>query len=151
LVWQHGAAAWGSIPRMGWPGLAVTLLSSCGMIFFIHAFRHTSVADVAIVYAAAPFVTASIAWSWLGERPGRGTLLASVVALAGVIVMMGGAFQLGNLLGDLFALAMTLSLSLMMVVIRGHPDRPMTAAAGLSPLLTTVLVSPFAMLNGVNT
>jgi drug/metabolite transporter (DMT)-like permease len=129
---------------MGWPGLAVTALSSCGMIFFIHAFRHTSVADVAIVYAAAPFVTAGIAWVWLGERPGRGTLMASAVALAGVVVMMGGAFRLGNLLGDLFALGMTLSLSLMMVVIRGHKDRPMTAAAGLSPLLTTLLVWPLA-------
>src|SRR5512143_2613322 len=56
LVWQHGADAWRSIPAMGLPGLAVTALSSSGMIFFIHAFRHTSVADVAIVYAAAPFV-----------------------------------------------------------------------------------------------
>ena len=119
------------------------------MIFFIHAFRHTSVADVAIVYAAAPFVTAGIAWLWLRERPGRGTLIASAIAFVGVVVMMGGAFQLGNLLGDLFALAMTLSLSLMMVVIRRYRDRPMTAAAGLSPLLTTLLVWPLATPLGV--
>ncbi len=144
LVWQHGADAWRSIPAMGLPGLAVTALSSSGMIFFIHAFRHTSVADVAIVYAAAPFVTAGIAWLWLRERPSRGTLIASAIAFVGVVVMMGGAFRLGNMLGDLFALAMTLSLSLMMVVLRRHGDRPMTAAAGLSPLLTALLVLPFA-------
>jgi drug/metabolite transporter (DMT)-like permease len=149
LVWQHGSAAWRSIPAMGLPGLAVVALSSSGMVFFIHAFRHTSVADVAIVYAAAPFVTAGIAWLWLRERPGRGTLIASAMALVGVVVMMGGAFQLGNLLGDLFALAMTLSLSLMMVVIRRHKERPMTAAAGLSPLLTTLLVWPLATPLGV--
>lgn len=149
LVWQQGAAAWRSIPAMGLPGLAVTALSSSGMIFFIHAFRHTSVADVAIIYAAAPFVTAGIAWLWLRERPGRGTLIASAIAFVGVAVMVGGAFRLGNLLGDLFALAMTLSLSLMMVVIRRHKERPMTAVAGLSPLLTTLLVWPLATPDGV--
>ncbi|QEX22181.1 hypothetical protein FRZ61_21110 [Hypericibacter adhaerens] len=144
LLWQHGAAAWRSIPAMGWPGLAVVALSSSGMIFFIHAFRHTSVADVAIIYAAAPFVTAGIAWSWLKERPGRGTLVAAAIAFVGVVVMVGGALSLGSWLGDLFALAMTLSLSLMMVVIRRHKDRPMTAVAGLSPLLTALLVWPLA-------
>lgn len=149
LVWQQGSAAWRSIPAMGLPGLAVTALSSSGMIFFIHAFRHTSVADVAIIYAAAPFVTAGIAWLWLRERPGRGTLIASAIAFVGVAVMVGGAFRLGNLLGDLFALAMTLSLSLMMVVIRRHKERPMTAVAGLSPLLTTLLVWPLATPDGV--
>jgi drug/metabolite transporter (DMT)-like permease len=144
LAWQHGAAIWRSIPAMGWPGCAVTVLSSCGMIFFIHAFRHTSVADVAIVYASAPFVTAGIAWIWLRERPGYGTLMASAIALVGVVVMKGGAIRLGNWLGDALALAMTMCLSLMMVIIRRHKDRPMTAAAGLSPLLTTLLVWPVA-------
>jgi len=148
LVWQQGSAAWRSIPAMGLPGLAVTALSSSGMIFFIHAFRHTSVADVAIIYAAAPFVTAGIAWLWLRERPGRGTLIASAIAFVGVAVMVGGAFRLGNLLGDMFALAMTLTLSLMMVVIRRHKERPMTAVAGLSPLLTTLLVWPLATPDG---
>jgi drug/metabolite transporter (DMT)-like permease len=149
LVWQHGSAAWRSIPAMGLPGLAVTALSSAGMIFFIHAFRHTSVADVGIIYAAAPFVTAGIAWFWLGEPPGRGTLIASAIAFLGVAVMVGGSVRLGNWLGDMFALAMTLSLSLMMVVIRRHKERPMTAVAGLSPLLTTLLVWPLAAPDGV--
>jgi drug/metabolite transporter (DMT)-like permease len=63
--------------------------------------------------------------------------------------MVGGSVQLGNWLGDMFALAMTLSLSLMMVVIRRHKDRPMTAVAGLSPLLTTLLVWPLAAPGGV--
>jgi drug/metabolite transporter (DMT)-like permease len=76
-------------------------------------------------------------------------LIASAIAFVGVVVMMGGAFRLGNMLGDLFALAMTLSLSLMMVVLRRHGDRPMTAAAGLSPLLTALLVLPFATPGGV--
>jgi drug/metabolite transporter (DMT)-like permease len=149
LVWQHGSAAWRSIPAMGLPGLAVTALSSAGMIFFIHAFRHTSVADVGIIYAAAPFVTAGIAWYWLRERPGRGTLIASAIAFLGVAIMVGGSVRLGNWLGDMLALAMTLSLSLMMVVIRRHKERRMTAVAGLSPLLTTLLVWPLAAPGGV--
>lgn len=144
MVWQYRAGLVGAIKAMGWQGLAVAALSTAGMIFFIHAFRHTTVADVAIVYASAPFVTAGIARIWPGERASRGTLVASAAAFAGVVVMVGGAARLGNLYGDLLAFAMTLSVALLMVVIRRYKDRPMTAAACLSPFLTSLVAWPFA-------
>ncbi|HEX2715340.1 MAG TPA: DMT family transporter, partial [Candidatus Acidoferrales bacterium] len=113
-------------------------------ILFINAFRRTSVADVTIIYATAPLVTAALGWVWLGERESWTTLAASTVALVGVIVMVGGAVTEGHLLGDLLAFGVTLCMAVMMLIIREHRDTPMLPAACLSALLCAFVVWPIA-------
>src|SRR6185369_9281973 len=43
---------------VGLPGLAAALCSTAATILYLNAFRHTSVADVAVIFASAPFLTA---------------------------------------------------------------------------------------------
>jgi drug/metabolite transporter (DMT)-like permease len=52
-----------------WPALAVACLSSLGMITGISALRYTNVADAMVIYATVPFVTAGLAYLFIGERP----------------------------------------------------------------------------------
>ena len=46
-------------------------------------------ADVLVINATAPFLTAALAWAWTGERERWTTLAASLVALLGVVVTVG--------------------------------------------------------------
>ena len=85
---RHTLAA---MRAVGGPGLAVALSSTAATILYLNAFRRTSVADVAVIFAAAPFVTAGLGWLWLGVSEAWTTLAASLVALLGVSVMVGGA------------------------------------------------------------
>ena len=144
LLWRYRGGTWAVVRAVGWPGLAAASLSTLATILFINAFRRTSVADVTIIFATAPFITAALGWLWIGERESWTTLVASTGALLGVIVMVGGAVMEGHLFGDLLAFGMTISMALMMIIIRRHRDTPMLPAACLSAFLCPLVVAPIA-------
>ena len=141
---QKRRGTWRAFRAIGRPGLVAALCSTTATILYIHAFRHTSVADVAVIFAAAPFLTAGLGWLCLGPRETRATLAAGLGALTGVSIMMGGTLAEGHLTGDLLAFGMTLCMAVMMLIIRQWHETPMLPATCLSALLCPLLVWPFA-------
>ena len=144
LVEGPGSAVW----RLDRVGLVVALISTVASAAFIAAFKYTTVANVTLIYASAPFVAAMIAWFWIGETPGRSSLIAAAVALAGVAITMGGLW--GNpALGDFFALAMTVLMSLIVVIYRVFPKTstigPMMVSSLLSLPFAWAVADPFAV------
>jgi drug/metabolite transporter (DMT)-like permease len=129
---------------IGGAGLVAAACSTAATILYVNAFRRTSVADVAVIFATAPFVTAGLGWLCLGVREAWSTLVASMVAVAGVIVMVGGAVADGHLVGDVLAFGMAICMAVMMLIIRHRAETPMLPAACLSALLCPLLVWPAA-------
>jgi drug/metabolite transporter (DMT)-like permease len=125
-------------------GWLVAVLSTSGMVTFIPSLQLTSVANVAIIVAFQPFAAAAIAWLWLREAASRRTMLASLVALAGVVVIVSGAAGGADYRGIGLAILMILSISVMTVVIRRHRDTSMVAAASVSNFLGSLVSIPFA-------
>jgi drug/metabolite transporter (DMT)-like permease len=132
------------LAAMGRSGWLVAGLSTLGMVCFIPALQLTSVSNVAIIIATGPFATAALAWFWLAEVPRRRTVLASIVALCGVVIIVGGPRPTADILGIALACLMTVAIAAMTVVIRRHRDTPMVAAAALSNLLGCVVSIPLA-------
>ena len=141
LMWRRGQAGLADWKHLGWAGWSAATVSSAATICFIAAFKNTAVANVAIIYATAPFAAAAIAWVWMRETPGLATLAAAGLCLAGVTVMVGGSTGRPELTGDLLALGMTALMALMMVIMRRHPDRPMTLAVGPVSCLQLVAIA----------
>jgi drug/metabolite transporter (DMT)-like permease len=141
---QERHRAWSVIRAIGWPGLLAAACSTAATILYINALRRTSVADVAVIFAMAPFLTAGLGWLCLGVREGSSTIAASLLAVLGVSIMVGGAVTDGHLAGDLLAFGMTMCMAIMMLIIRQYHSTPMLPAAGLSALLCPLLVWPFA-------
>jgi len=143
LVLQ-GRASLRDLVRMSKSGWLVASLSAAAMIAFIPSLQLTSVANVAIIIATGPFVTAALAWVWLREVPHLRTMIASVVALCGVAVIVGGARVGSDILGVALACFMTLAIAAMTVLLRRHKDTSMVAAAALSNILGSIVSIPFA-------
>ncbi len=115
-----------------WPTIAVALLSALSMVTGIGAIRYGAVADVMVIYATVPFVTAAVAYIFIGEKPSRATLAASVVALVGVGVMLWGAPIGGSMTGQLLAVLMTLGMAGFTTIMRHHREVPMLPAMAAS-------------------
>ena len=141
---RERAATLAVFAGMGWAGLLTASCSTLATICFITALRETTVADVTVVYATAPFIAAAIAWAWTRERPCRATLAASAIALVGVVVMCRAALSTGHARGDLLAVGMTGLMALMMVVIRKNRHVSMLPAACLSAIACAVAVLPLS-------
>lgn len=159
LFWRGlfgGASIWlFLILAQGWRGVRdlvamkangwlVASLSTLGMVAFIPALQLTSVANVAIIVATQPFVAAAIAWIWLREVALPRTMLASFIALAGIVVIVSGVSGGPDIRGVALATLMVLSISTMTVAIRRHRETSMVAATAVSNFLGSLVSIPFA-------
>ena len=144
LVLTQGAHGVRSLIAMKPNAWLVALLSTLGMVNFIPALQLTNVANVAIIIAAQPFAAAAIAWLWLREAASPRTLLASFVALAGIVVIVSGAAGIADYRGIALACLMLLAISAMTVAIRRYRDSSMVAAAAMSNFLGSLVSIPFA-------
>jgi drug/metabolite transporter (DMT)-like permease len=104
--------------RLGRGGWLVAVVGSAASVAFIFSFKLTYVANVAVIYATVPLMTAALAWWWLRERVGVDTVVASALALVGVTIVVGGGIGTDRFVGDLVAVAMTLGNAAYMVLIR---------------------------------
>ena len=144
VVWQLRGKLWQSIRAMGWEGAAVMVCSAVATVCFLNAMRLTAVADVMVIDAAIPFITAGLAWLILREQENWRTLGATVAAFAGMALMAAPAVAEGRFLGDLLALCMASLMSLVIVLIRRKRGVNMVPAVCGSALLCALIVAPFA-------
>jgi drug/metabolite transporter (DMT)-like permease len=144
LATERGAAlaALRGLDRIGWLGV---VLNGVSMICYLGALRHTSVTNVVVIFASAPFVAALLSWLALGEAPARRTLVAAAIALAGVALTVAGTpGGSRGLTGDGLAVLMTLGLAGYTVILRHRAATSMVAASGLSAWVGALLALPFA-------
>jgi drug/metabolite transporter (DMT)-like permease len=133
-----------SFAALGVVGWSAAVLNGLSMICFLAALRHTSVANVAVIYTTAPFVAAAIAWLGFRDRTSPRTLLAGAVAVVGVAITVGGTTGTRGLTGDALALLMAVGLATFTVVARHHRGISMLPAAAASGWIGAVLALPFA-------
>lgn len=135
----------GILRRMGWPSVWTMIFSAASMVTGIGSMYYTAIADAMVIYATVPFVTAAVAFVFIGERPSRSTLIASGVALIGVLVMLTDAHgQSGGLFGKFLAAVMTLCVAAMATLMRKHRDVPMLPAMAGSAWLCSFVTFWFA-------
>jgi drug/metabolite transporter (DMT)-like permease len=144
LVLMQGTAALRQLVVPGRGGLLVASLSTIGMVSFIPALQMTKVMNVAVLIATQPFVAAALAWLWLGEAAKWRTLVASLVAFAGVAITVGGIEAGVDVGGVALSCLMVLAISAMTVVVRRYKETSMVAAAALSNFLGSLVSLPFA-------
>ena len=134
VAWRRRGQPSGAGFRFGWKGWLLATVGSLASLAFIFAFKLTYVANVAIIYATAPFMAAVLEWMVLGERVRRVTMAAAALSLVGVMVIVSGGIGSGSLSGDAVALLMTFGSALYMVLIRVFRETPVVLAGGVSGL-----------------
>lgn len=124
--------------RLGWRGWLLAVEGAAASIAFIAAFKFTYVANVAVIYATAPFMTALLAWGLVREPFRLPTVAAAALSLTGVAIMVHAGLGSGNLFGDGLALLMTIGSALYIVMVRAFHDTPVVWAGAISSLLLFV-------------
>lgn len=135
---------WDGFVRLGLPGWLLAAALVVCQACTVGAFYLTSVADVALIYATAPFLAAALAWWVLGERLPARTIVASLVTLLGTSLVLMGSVGRGHLSGDLLALGMTLSFAVVIVIPRAKPHLPIRSATIVGAVLTTAAFAPLS-------
>ncbi len=128
----------------GWIGLGASLLTAVSTSAYAASLTLTSVANVLIVYATLPFVTALLGWSLMGERSSRRMVAASAASLFGVVIVAGQSFRPADMAGNALALFMTVTFAALLLLTRrfGRIDLALTNA--VASLVGAAVALPFS-------
>lgn len=134
---------------LGWPGWLSAIVGAAASLCFISAFKYTSIAHVSVIYATVPFIVSILSWLILGEALTLTTIFYALLCLAGVTIMVQELTTTGHIIGDALALLMALGMSILVILYRKYPKRPMVLAALVCALINVLislyLTNPFTV------
>jgi drug/metabolite transporter (DMT)-like permease len=133
-------SAFGAIGRLG---VAASLIRGLGMVFFVLAIRHTTVANTLIILGLAPLWGAALSRLFLRETVPLRTWMAIPVALGGIAMAVSAEYG-GVKPGDLFALAGSICLATYITFVRHVRHLDMTPSLTISSAFVALAVLPLA-------
>ncbi|NMG41604.1 EamA family transporter [Chelativorans sp. ZYF759] len=136
MLWRDGLRGMVAMFRaMGMAGVAVGLCFALASTTFILALGHTTVANILLIYAAAPLFAALFARLLFGERVSASTWAAIAAVFFGIGVMMSESLDPDvSPVGGLLALVGPICFALAAVLTRRHAHVRMTPATMLGTL-----------------
>lgn len=137
LAWLSGGRLLPTLRHVGIAGLVggLGLVGAFGGA--VYSIQTTTVANAVFLFAAAPLLTAVLAWAVLGERPEPMTWASMALALVGIFIMVRHGLSGGAFLGNVAALVSALGFAIFTVAIRASGARdtlPFVLAGSLMAL-----------------
>lgn len=140
-----------AVRRSGRMVLVSGLLQMASTTAFILAIKNTSVANVVVIVAAAPLVTAVLAWLLLGERTSRRASAAIALAMCGILLVVSGSFGGGGITGDLLAVVAITTFGLNLTIWRSRPEMSRILVMAIAGVASAIVAWPLADIFGHQT
>ena len=109
------------IKQTGYPGILYGFAMALGFIAYIIAMTETTVANVLFIISSQTIWLAIFGYLFLKEKIGIKTLFSIILAMVGIVVMIGGSLNIGSLKGNLIALYIPLNFAFLILLIRKFP------------------------------
>lgn len=135
-------------PRLTFAFLLAVAAYATNSIAFVYALGHTTVANVMLIVATTPLVTAALAYFLIGERLPRRTWIAMAVVLAGIAWVVSDSLGTTRLDGDIAAVIAVVFFCLILVLARRDPDLPIVSAVAYGGLFSALLAGLAAWVLG---
>lgn len=103
--------------------IAANLMLLLASIGFVYAVKTTTAANAAFLGSTTPLFGVVVARLFLDERLNRRTGVAIGLAFTGLAIMVAGDLEVGDLMGDLAALAAAVGFACYTAIVRSAPSR----------------------------
>ncbi len=148
IALRSGGRPLAGIAGAGWAGVVGGLALVAAFAGSIIAFQSISVANAVFLFAAAPLLTAVVAWALLGEKVRPATWAAIAIAAVGVGIMVRNGLSGGTALGNAAALTSALGFALFTVTLRWGRQSDMLPAVFIGALLAMAVAGLMLWLGG---
>ena len=134
----------------GLPGFIGGLILSIGFCGYVFAMYNTTVANTNFIISLQILFLAIFGFFFLKEKINLITLISIILAMSGVLLMVGNSLSPGELSGNLAAFTMPITFAVLIMIVRKFPSVDMVPAqfvAGVSSCLIGLLLSPTIMIS----
>ena len=134
----------------GLPGLFGGIILSFGFCGYVFAMYNTTVANTNFIISLQILFLAVFGYFFLKEKIYAITLTSIILAITGVLVMVGNSLTPGEFTGNLAAFTMPITFAVLIMIVRKYPTVDMVPAqfvAGISSCIIGFLLSNKIMIS----
>ena len=136
------------IKNSGLSALCGGFVMSFSFIAFVFAMMNTSVANVVFIISTQTMFLAILGYFYLKEKVSIIGLLSIVLAMTGITVMIGDSINSGTLFGNVVALIIPISFSILIMIVRKNPNLDLVPAIWYASILSFLYAA--IMVNNYN-
>ena len=128
----------------GIPGLVGGLILSTGFCGYVFAMYNTTVANTNFIIQTQTIFLAIFGYFFLKEKISKITLVSIVLAISGIMLMVGSSLSPGQTSGNIAAFIMPVSFAILILIIRKYPNVdmvPLQLIAGIIAMIIGYLVA----------
>tara|TARA_B100001093_G_scaffold200646_1_gene192789 strand:+ start:1096 stop:1962 length:867 start_codon:yes stop_codon:yes gene_type:complete len=146
LIYKKDAV--GTIKKAGLPGLLGGFVMSFSFIAFVFAMMNTSVANVVFIISTQTMFLAIFGYFYLKEKVSLIGFLSILLAMMGITVMVSDSVSSGTLFGNLVALTIPISFSILVMIVRKNSSLDLIPAIWyasiFSVLYSLIMIDAFS-------
>ena len=139
-----------SFYNLGFPGFFGGFILSLGFSGYVFAMYNTTVANANFIIQTQTIFLAIFGYFFLKEKISAITLTSIILAISGILLMVGSSLSPGQMFGNVAAFIMPISFATLILVVRKYPTVDMVPAqfvAGVFALLIGFLMSEKIMIS----
>ena len=139
-----------SFYNLGFPGFFGGFILSLGFSGYVFAMYNTTVANANFIIQTQTIFLAIFGYFFLKEKISAITLTSIILAISGILLMVGSSLSPGQMSGNIAAFIMPISFATLILVVRKYPTVDMVPAqfvAGVFALLIGFLMSEKIMIS----
>ena len=139
-----------SFYNLGFPGFFGGFILSLGFSGYVFAMYNTTVANANFIIQTQTIFLAIFGYIFLKEKISAITLTSIILAISGILLMVGSSLSPGQMSGNIAAFIMPISFATLILVVRKYPTVDMVPAqfvAGVFALLIGFLMSEKIMIS----
>ena len=150
LIISYKKKTFKSFYDSGLPGFFGGIILSFGFCGYVFAMYNTTVANTNFIISLQILFLAVFGYFFLKEKISAATLASIILAITGVLVMVGNSLTPGELSGNLAAFTMPITFAILIMIVRKYPTVDMVPAqfvAGVSSCIIGFLFSTKLMIS----
>ena len=150
LIITYKKKLFNSFYLSGLPGFIGGVILSFGFCGYVVAMYSTTVANTNFIISLQILFLAIFGYFFLKEKISSVTLLSIILAIIGVLIMVGNSLTPGEMSGNLAAFSMPITFAVLIIIVRKFPTVDMVPAqfvAGICCCLIGYLLSNKLMIS----
>ena len=139
LIISYKKKTFKSFYDSGLPGFFGGIILSFGFCGYVFAMYNTTVANTNFIISLQILFLAVFGYFFLKEKISAATLASIILAITGVLVMVGNSLTPGELSGNLAAFTMPITFAILIMIVRKHPTVDMVPAQFVAGVCSCII------------
>ena len=138
LLFTYKKKIFFALYQSGLPGFIGGIILGLGFSAYVFAMYNTTVANANFIIQTQAIFLAIFGYLFLKEKISKLTLASIILAISGILLMVGSSLSPGQLSGNLVAFIMPSSFAVLIIIVRKYPNVdmiPLQLFAGIVAML----------------